>query len=279
MLPRPLFIAQLSAFRDTRLIKIVSGVRRCGKSTLLELYRLHLLGNGVRQEQIIDINLEDADHRHLLDPYALHDYVKAKLLPNKMNYVFLDEIQNVEGFQKAVNSLFIKKNVDLYLTGSNAYMLSGELATLLSGRYVEIHMLPLSFKEYLSAFTSPGSPPPDGALPRLYRDYLLNSSFPYTLELAARKDGKKQISNYLGGIYHTVLLKDIVARKKVADVLMLESLVRFLFENIGCETSTKKIADSMTSAGRKISVHTVESYISALTDSFILYRAGRYDVK
>jgi predicted AAA+ superfamily ATPase len=154
-------------------------------------------------------------------------------------------------------------------------MLSGELATLLSGRYVEIHLLPLSFKEYISAFP----PPINDAHSRHYKDYLINSSFPYTLELAVREDGKKQIRNYLSGIYNTILLKDIVARKKVSDVLMLESLVRFMFDNIGCETSTKKIADSMTSAGRKISVHTVESYISALTDSFILYRAGRYDIK
>jgi len=130
-------------------------VRRCGKSTLLELYRRRLLADGVWPEQIIEINLEDADYRHLLDPYALHDYIKAKLLPAKMNYVFLDEIQNVHEYQKTVNSLFIKKNVDLYITGSNAYMFSGELATLLSGRYVEIHLLPLSFKEYLSAFTTP----------------------------------------------------------------------------------------------------------------------------
>ena len=272
MVSRQLFIAQLSAFRETHLIKIVSGVRRCGKSTLLKLYRRQLLEEGVKPEQIIDINLEDADYRRLLDPYALHDYVKAKLLPKKMNYVFLDEIQNVSEYQKAVNSLFIKKNVDLYITGSNAYMLSGELATLLSGRYVEIHLLPLSFREYLSAFNG-------GVLSARYRDYLLNSSFPYTLELAVREDGKKHIQNYLGVIYNTILLKDIVARKNVADVLMLESLVRFLFDNIGFETSTKRIADSMTSAGRKISVHTVENYISALMDSYILYRTGRFDIK
>ena len=277
MVTRPFFTAQLAAFRDTRLIKVVSGVRRCGKSTLLELYRRRLLDDGVKPEQIIDINLEDAEYRHLLDPYALHDYIKAKLLSKKMNYIFLDEIQNVHEFQKAVNSLFIKKNVDLYITGSNAYMLSGELATLLSGRYVEIHLLPLSFKEYLSAFSAQGSSAV--SLSGRYRNYLINSSFPYTLELAEREDGKKQIQNYLGGIYNTVLLKDIVARKKVADVLMLESLIRFLFDNVGCETSTKKIADSMTSAGRKISVHTVESYISALTDSYILYRVGRFDIK
>jgi len=291
MIKRPYYVKQLAAFRDTRIIKIISGVRRCGKSTLLELFRLHLLKNGVLPEQIIEINLEDADYRNLLDPYKLHDYIKAKLLPQKMNYVFLDEIQNVNEYQKAINSLFIKKNVDLYITGSNAYMLSGELATLLSGRYVEIHLLPLSFREYLSVFSA-GKPrltarelsdstagSTEGIISRRYRDYLINSSFPYTLELAVREDSKKQIRNYLGGIYHTILLKDIVARKKVADVLMLESLVRFLFDNIGCETSTKKIADSMTNAGRKISVHTVENYISALTDSFILYRSARFDIK
>jgi len=273
MVLRPYFVNRLAAFRHTRLIKIVSGVRRCGKSTLLELYRLHLLGNGVQPQQIIALNLEDADFRHLLDPYTLHDYITARLKPKMMNYVFIDEIQNVKEYQKAVDSLFIRENIDLYITGSNAYMLSGELATLLSGRYVEIHLLPLSFKEYLSAFSESGS------LSRRYRDYLLNSSFPYTLDLTGRDDSKKQIQDYLGGIYNTILLKDIVARKKVADVLMLESLIRFLFDNIGCETSTKRIADSMTSAGRKISVHTVETYLSALIDSFILYSAGRYDIK
>ena len=272
MINRPHYVNQLAAFKNTHLIKIVSGVRRCGKSTLLELYRRYLLESEVQPQQIIEINLEDADYRHLLDPYMLHDYIKAKLLPTQMNYVFIDEIQNVHEYEKAVNSLFIQKNVDLYVTGSNAYMLSGELATLLSGRYVEIHLLPLSFKEYISAFS-------ENIINERYKDYLINSSFPYTLELSAREDGKKQIQNYLDSIYSTVLLKDVVARKKIADVLMLESIVRFLFDNIGCETSTKKIADSMTSAGRKISVHTVESYISALTDSYIMYRIGRYDIR
>jgi predicted AAA+ superfamily ATPase len=274
MIIRSNSVQQLAAFRDTRLIKIVSGVRRCGKSTLLELYRAHLLENKVQPKQIIEINLEDADYHHLFDPWALHDYIKKRLLPQKMNYVFLDEIQNVSEYQKAVNSLFIKKNVDHYITGSNAYILSGELATLLSGRYVEIHLLPLSFREYLSAF-----PRRPKIISQRYHDYLTNSSFPYTLELANRENSKEHIANYLAGIYHNILLKDIVARKKVADVLILESLVRFMFDNIGSETSTKKIADTLTSAGRKISVHTVESYISALTDSFILYKVGRFDIK
>jgi len=184
-------------------------------------------------------------------------------------YIFLDEVQRVQDFQKAVDSLYVKKNCDVYITGSNAYLLSGELATLLSGRYVEIKMLPLSFKEYVSAF------PSDTNIDRLYSDYIQNSSFPYALEFTRAKDRRL----YLQGIYDTIVLKDIVARRRFPDIEMLQSVVRFMFHNIGNLNSTKKIADTMTSAGRKISVHTVESYLNALTDSFILYKIGRYDIK
>jgi predicted AAA+ superfamily ATPase len=192
------------------------------------------------------------------------------LAPNKKNYVFLDEIQNVWEFQKAADSLYLLKNLDLYITGSNAYMLSGELATLLSGRYVVINMQPLSFREYLSACADQSD------LGRKYRDYLINSSFPYALEF---KGNRELIRDYLGGLYNTVVLKDIVARKNIADVSMLESVIRFMFANIGNTISVKKISDTMTSDGRKISTHTVENYLSALIDSYILYRVGRYDLK
>jgi predicted AAA+ superfamily ATPase len=165
--------------------------------------------------------------------------------------------------------LFIKKNCDVYITGSNAYLLSGELATLLSGRYVEIKMLPLSFAEYISAF------PDKSDLSRKYAAYLTRSSFPYTLELSSSKD----IRAYLDGIYTSVVLKDVVARKRIADVAALESVIKFMFDNIGNLCSTKKISDALNADGRKISVHTVDSYLSALCDSFILYRAGRYDIK
>jgi predicted AAA+ superfamily ATPase len=186
-----------------------------------------------------------------------------------MNYVFLDEVQNVPGFQRAADSLYIKKNVDLYLTGSNAYMLSEEIATLLSGRYVEIHLLPLSFREYISA-RGPGE------LQRKYNRYVLESSFPYTLDM----DGDmRDISEYLGGLYNTIILKDVINRKKIADPLMLESIIRFMFFNIGNLCSSTKIANTLKSQGRPISVHTVESYLAALTGCFILYRAGRFDVK
>ena len=188
---------------------------------------------------------------------------------SKMNYIFLDEIQHVQEYQKAVDSLFVKKNADVYITGSNAYFMSGELATLLSGRYVELKMLPLSFKEYASAF--------DGTVSKeeLYRNYVYNSSFPYTVNL----NNRRNIHAYLDGIYNTVVLNDIVARKKIQDPSMLKSVIKFMFDNIGNLCTIKKIADSMTSAGRKISSHTVENYLDGITESLLMYRVGRYDIK
>lgn len=186
-----------------------------------------------------------------------------------VSYLTRAEVQQAENFQEAVDWLYVKKNVDLYITGSNAYLLSGELATLLSGRYVEIKMLPLSFKEYVSAF------PENKNTAQLYMNYLSNSSFPGTLELVRKQD----IRVYLEGIYNTILLKDIVTRKRIADSSMLESVVEFMFDNIGNICSSTKIANAMTSAGRKISVPTVEGYLSALMDSYILYKVGRYDIR
>uniref|UniRef100_UPI0040572971 ATP-binding protein n=1 Tax=Acetatifactor sp. TaxID=1872090 RepID=UPI0040572971 len=269
MINRKEYIESLIHFKDKNLIKVVTGIRRCGKSTLFELFQNYLLESGIEKEQIIQINLEDGDYRHIQSSDMLYEYVKGRLLADKKNYVFLDEVQQVEDFQKAVDWLYVKKNVDLYITGSNAYLLSGELATLLSGRYVEIKMLPLSFKEYVSAFLE------NQNRSELYMNYLMDSSFPGTLELERKQD----IRAYLEGIYNTVLFKDIITRKKISDPSMLESIVIFMFDNIGNLCSSTKIANAMTSAGRKISVPTVESYLSALTDSYILYKVGRYDVK
>jgi len=270
MIPRKLYLDKLIGFKDKQLIKIITGIRRCGKSTLFEIYQQYLMRNGVEKEQIISVNFEDVDYSELKDYKKLHNYIKDKLLADKMNYVFLDEIQLVPDFQIAVNSLYIRKNIDLYITGSNAYMLSGEIATLLSGRYIEIQMLPLSFKEFVTALNSIEN------LSRKYTRYVTESSFPQVLEFEGDQD---KIREYLGGIYNTIILKDIIARKKIADYMMLDSLVRFMFNNIGNMTSTNNIANSMKSQGRAITVHTVERYISALTDSYILYRVGRYDVK
>lgn len=269
MLQRQEYLDKLIGFKDKQLIKVITGVRRCGKSTLFELFQDYLSKNNVDKSQIININFEDVDFEELTDYKKLHEYINSKLIKDKMNYIFLDEIQNVPSFQKAVDSLYIKKNVDLYITGSNAYFLSGELATLLSGRYVEIKMLPLSFKEFLSSFEDKTD------LARKFRAYLENGSFPYVLDL---NNDKKLIGDYLNGIYNTVVLKDVVARKKITDLSMLESIIKFMFDNVGNSTSAKKISDTMTSYGRKITSPTVENYLSALTNSFIFYRVNRYDV-
>jgi len=269
VIQRQAYLDSLISFRDKKLIKVITGIRRCGKSTLFELYQDYLRTEGISDEQIISVNLEEGEYDEIETYKQLYNFITDKIVPNKMVYIFIDEVQRVIDFQKCVDSLYVKKNCDVYITGSNAYLLSGELATLLSGRYVEIKMLPLSFKEYTSVF------PEDTNYERLYADYIQNSAFPYALEIAKPKDKRL----YLQGIYDTIVLKDIVARRKFPDTAMLKSVTRFMFDNIGNLCSTKKIADTMTSAGRKITVHTVESYLSALTDCFILYQIGRYDVK
>ena len=270
LIKRKEYLDRLISLKDKKVIKIITGVRRCGKSTLMEIYKNYLLQNGVKKENIISINFEDYDFYNLRKPNELYEYIKERLVDNNQNYIFLDEIQHVENFQTVVDSLYIKNNVDIYITGSNAYMLSSELATLLSGRYIEISMLPLSFAEYVLAIGNKDN------LSRKYVDYVENSSFPYTLELRSQV---KEIKSYLDGIYNTVVVKDIATRKKITDVSMLESVTRFMFDNIGNTLSIKKIADTMTSDGRKIDVKTVEKFISGLTESFILYKANRYNVK
>lgn len=260
----------ISKFKDTQIIKVITGVRRCGKSTLLEMFRDELLKNGIDEKNTICINFEDIQFSDLDSYLKVYNYINERVQKDSMNYIFLDEIQLIPDFQKAVDSLFIKKNCDIYITGSNAYLLSGELSTLLSGRYVEIHLLPLSFSEYKQAF------PEETSLLRLYRNYLEFSSFPYALQL---KNDIRLIHDYLSGIYNTIILKDIVARKGISEIAQLESIIKFLADNIGNICSIKKIADTMTSDGRKISTHTVESYIDSLCKSFIFYKVQRFDVK
>ncbi len=268
-LSRPQYLQQLISFRDKQLIKVVTGIRRCGKSTLFDLYIDYLKSQGVLESQIIRLNLEYPEYHELTTYMKLYEYIKEQLNQNLMNYIFIDEVQTVTEFQKAVDGLFVRKNCDVYITGSNANILSGELATLLSGRYVEIKMLPLSFKEYLSAFEDKSD------IIIKYRNYLENSSFPYALELESPKD----IRTYLSGIFDSVILKDIVERKKIIDVATLKSITRFIFDNIGNLTNSTNIANTLASRRKKTSVHTVENHLEALTESFIIYKAGRFDVK
>lgn len=270
LIQRKEYLDKLIAFKDKQIIKVVTGVRRCGKSTLLEIFQNYLLEQGVKPEQIIAINFEDYDYEELTNGAKLHAYIKERLVKGKTTYIFLDEVHHVDDFAKVVDSLYIKKGVDLYITGSNAYMLSSEIATLISGRYVKIEMLPLSFKEYVE---STGN---ENDLARKYVDYIENSSFPYTLELAGQP---KEIRDYLDALFNTIVVKDITQRKKITDTMMMKSVLRFLFDNIGNPLSSKKVADTMTSYGRKIDVKTVEKYIEALMESYVVYQANRYNVK
>ena len=268
-IPREEYLERLRNLKHKKIIKIVTGIRRCGKSTVLEMFRDELLDNGVEENQIIFINFEDYENKSLRNPESLYDYIKQRLT-SKMNYIFLDEIQRVEDFPEVVDSLYIKDNVDLYLTGSNSSLLSSEIATLISGRYVEIKMLPFSFKEFVKATNQSTN------LSSAYRQYVETSSFPYVLELLQMP---QEINAYLEGIYNTILVKDIIDRKKIADTNVLKSVTQFLFDNIGSELSSKKIADTLTSNGRKSDSKTIEKYVTSLEESFIVYSANRYNIK
>lgn len=271
MIERKEYLNRLIAGREKKVIKVVTGVRRCGKSTLFQLYIDYLKSTGVTDDQIISVNLEDIDYENLLNYKALYEYVKERLQKDKYTYIFLDEVQNCMDFEKAVDSLYIKPNVDVYITGSNAYMLSGELATLLSGRYITIEMLPLSFREYCIAQAGNGK-----SLRENFNDYLRFGSFPYIAQLE-RSDAA--VAPFIDGIYNTILVKDVVKREGITDVSLLESVVKFIADSIGSPISAKRISDTINSSGRRVSVNTVENYLRALTDSYILYKAERYDIK
>ena len=263
------YLSKLKKFRDKKLIKVVTGIRRCGKSTLMEIYRDWLITQGVSSGRIVFINFEDYDYFSLRDPQNLYSYVKERLSDTEMTYLFFDEIQHVKDFPDVINSLNLKPYTDIYLTGSNAYILSSELATLLSGRYVEIPMLPLSFREYVEAIDGQDN------LQDSYNLYVTNSSFPYALEL----DSAEEVSDYLDAVYNTIVVKDIMTRLKIQDVTMLESVIRFAADNIGNILSTKRIADLLKAEGRKIDQKTVEKYMHALCETFFLYEAKRYNIK
>lgn len=265
------YLSWLVKWKEQQIIKVVTGVRRCGKSTLFQIYQDYLLQNGVEKQQIIAINFEDLEYEELTDYKVLYQYVKDRLIPDRMNYIFLDEIQNVDSYQKAVDSLFLKENCDVYITGSNAYFMSGELATLLTGRYVELSMMPLSFKEFCMGMEDDSIP-----LGEKFNQYISNGSFPYVLKYGY---GEKEAKEYMNGIYNTILLNDIVKRLKVADVNMLEAITRFLMHNIGNRTSPSTIANTMTSNRMKIDPKTVDRYLRGLTDSLLFYEARRYNIK
>ena len=262
------YINKLNLYKDKQITKVITGIRRSGKSTILNEFKKELIDKGVLEKNIISINFEDNDNRELLDFQKLHNYIIEKADKNSMNYVFLDEIQNVNEFQKCINSLLLRDYLDIYITGSNSYMLSGELATYLTGRYIQIHVLPLSFKEYLSYYGK------EDELKK-YNEYSMYGGFPYLINL----ENPNEKLEYLESIYNTVIVKDVINRKKVNDIMIFESICRFLFDSIGSSISTKKISDTLASNGRKNSVHTIEEYVNSLLESYILYKVNRFDIK
>jgi predicted AAA+ superfamily ATPase len=271
MLQRKEYLNKLISFREKQVIKVVTGVRRCGKSMLLSLYMDYLKSTGVGDSQIIYVNLEDIEYEPLFEYRQLYSYINERLCPDKYTYVFIDEVQNCKNFEKAVDSLFIKKNVDVYITGSNAYLLSSELATFLSGRYVTIDMLPFSFAEYCEVINDNSK-----SKNEKFNNYIRYGSFPYVAFLG---DDENVIYPYIDGIYNTIIIKDVAKRRSITDIPLLESIIRFMTDSIGSPISTKKISDTINSSGRKVSVNTVDNYMQALTDSYIFYKAERFDIK
>lgn len=270
-LERKDYLNWLIKWKDQQIIKVVTGVRRCGKSTLFHIFQDYLLQNGIGKDQIIAINFEDLDYEELTDYKELYRYVKARLIDGKMNYIFLDEVQHVGEYEKAVDSLLLRENCDVYITGSNAYFLSGELATLLTGRYVELSMMPLSFSEFCAGLGNDSL-----SLAEKLNRYILTGSFPYVLKY---RYGEQEAKEYMAGIYNTILLNDVVKRLKIADVNMLEAMTRFMMHNIGNRTSPTTIANTMKSNQLKIDPKTVDRYIRGLTDSLLFYEVRRYNIK
>jgi predicted AAA+ superfamily ATPase len=273
MIDRPDYIKRLFALKDKRPIKIITGVRRSGKSTLLELFQKELLKQGIKPKQIQSINLEDIGNEHFRDYRLLYNHVVKNIVQGKQNYVFLDEIQVVPEFGKVANSLYLKGNVDVYLTGSNSKIQSKHIANTIEREYMQIHLLPLSFREYLSAWQGSN-------LDDIYDDYLRYSSFPFILNF--RESGKwdeRSVNDYLTYIYEKIVLKDIVENKNISSISRLDAVIKFMADNISKETSVNNIANAMTSAGTKIDYKTVESYLEAFCNSFILYKIDRYDIK
>lgn len=277
MAERKEYLEQLKAWKDEQVIKVVTGILRCGKSTLLSQYQQQLKTTGITDEQIVSVNFEELEYEELLDYRKLYSYLKERLCAEKTTYIFLDEIQKVPFFEKVVDSLYVKPNVDIYITGSNAYMLSGDLVTLLTGCYVEIKMLPLSFREFLCITGMDAE--------RGLAEYLRDGGLPY-IAVMNRTAGK--VETYLEGIYNTVIVKDIEDRqarkesnpdkRKITDILLLKTIAKYLASVAGNPVSVRSITNYLTSNGRKISPNTVSDYVEALTESFIFYPAERFDI-
>lgn len=272
MKKRDLFLGQLIALKDKSPIKVITGVRRCGKSSLLDLYEEYLLSVGVRPEAIVRMNFESMDFDDIRGYRQLNEYVNLRISDESKTYVLLDEVQMVAEWERAVNSLRLNRKLDIYITGSNSRLLGSGLSSLLAGRYIEIHMLPLSFKEFLD-FYDYGT---DGDLLGHFNRYIEIGGLPGIAEL---REQEPAIRPYINGIYNTIILKDVIEKNEVRDPVLLENLVRYMAGNIGNLVSSKKVADFLTSSGRKTASETIDSYLRMLEEAYVYYRAGRYSLK
>lgn len=270
LIERKEYVAWLKSYKDKPLIKVITGLRRVGKSTIFDLYIQELKKEGITDKQVLKINFEDLDNEPLRDKRALYSHIMSFANEGKTLYVFLDEIQRVDGFEEVVDSLFIKENIDVYITGSNAKFLSSEIATLLTGRYVEINVLPLSFKEYYDHFKDKGKSKRD-----LFTDYITYGALPGIFMFDM---GTTQQREYIESVYKTILEKDVLKRNSAASKQLVENILSYLVYNIGCLTTTKRITDTLNSNGTKVSYNTVDSYFETLQDCFFVYKADRYDV-
>lgn len=274
MIYRSDYMRQLQAFKDNKIIKVVTGLRRSGKSTLLQMYRDELVANGVSPSQIQFVNFELMKYDYIRTYRQLYDFITQNMVVGKKNYLFFDEIQQVEGWEKTINSLTLEYDTDIYVTGSNAYLLSSELATLISGRYVEIKMLPLSFKEYYEYYKNDGK-----STEELFNEYLKYGGLPQLLSLPS---DEKTISSFLESIYDTVILKDVVGRNKLKDIDLLKRVFAFVCGNVGSITSTNSMAKYIAMEAkldRSLRPATIGNILEMLENAFIIYKANRYDVK
>ena len=271
MIIREHYLDKLRKLRDQNVIKVITGIRRSGKSTLFKQFQDELLSSGLNSQNIIAINLEELENESLLDPKLLNDYIMRLVKPNQKYYIFLDEIQNVPNFEKLVDSLFVKENIDIYITGSNAYMLSGDLATVLSGRYIEISILPFSFAEFSKTYNNTPNA-------EVFADYFEYGGFPEVANFI-HNGAKSEVSDYLTGIYKTVLEKDVRRRREIRSDFDFTNVLKFTMDNIGSQLSSNNISNTLAANGNAVNRLTVESYLLALTDSFVLYEARRYDIR
>jgi predicted AAA+ superfamily ATPase len=274
LIERKQYMQTLRNLKDQNLIKVITGVRRCGKSTLLQMFADELLQNGITQKQTQFYNFEDLETLALGDIFQIHTHIKNKLVDDKMNYIFLDEVQNVKDFQRLVDSLFIKENCDVYITGSNAYLLSGELATLLTGRYVETSILPLQFSEYYDfiAIKTPNLSKNDSLA-----DYIVEGGIPEYYN--QKKVSQKQADSFISSVLSTIVEKDIFARLNIREKHNFNKIIDFAFDSISKFVSPRSISDTLRSNGTVVDKEAVARYLDSLCDAFLLYKVPRYDIK